>query len=295
MLGDAPAVDALQARHEPVRPAHVAQVVDAQQQAEVAAVADLVELDHAGREVRQLRLGRPARARRCAPAVSSSSRSMRCKLARALPRTPRRARSRSTSSFRRSSSSVRSRDARLSASRWSASMRARRPAASASALRRVLGPAARRRRARAASSSAAAAARGPPRTPGSARAAAKAARPEAWRRLSHGRQNRGLPSISFGTGTPKYFSTVGPMSIDARVLLGELAVRDEQARDGLVVEPAVVAAPLARVRIDDVAGRRPAERGLPGHAVAVRHAHLEVRRVLQERDRCRCRRACRRC
>ena len=71
-----------------------------------------------------------------------------------------------------------------------------------------------------------------PAAPGSARGGARGAAGRVagpW----HGRQKRGLPSISFGTGTPKYFSTVGPRSMTRGSCTASL--RFEMSSPGIVL------------------------------------------------------------
>ena len=292
VLGDAPAVEALQA---PTRTGTRAPSRAGRRRSSACGGS---------------RRCRPCRARPCGPsgraaataavrssvairaAVSSSSRSIRCRSS-VLAENSSARRSRSTSSFLRSSSSVRSREARLSASSCSDSDARGRPGGHGLGAGRVLRPGAGTGEGRGREQGHRHGRAGRPRSPASRGRRRSAA--EGVAEPVHGRQKSGLPSISLGTGTPKYFSTVGPMSITPGVLRVDPAVRDEQARDRLVVEPAVIAAPLAGVGVDDLAGRRPAERRLPRHAVAVHHARSAGRARCRGTGRCRCRLACRRC
>ena len=61
----------------------------------------------------------------------------------------------------------------------------------------------------------------------------------------------GLPSMSVGIGTPKYFSTVGAISMIDGASDADRPVRHQHAGRRREVVAAVIAAPLLHVRIDD--------------------------------------------
>ena len=227
VFGDAAAVKALQAGHEPVRAPHVAQVVHAHQHPEVAAVAHFVELDHAGREVRQLRLGgllEPGNpdggvvelALDALELEGAGGELLRAQVALDLE-LPEVLEQRPLARGKTVGFLLQILDPR------------RRAGGHGFGARRVLRPAARGEgRGQQQRSCHGRACRPRLAAPGWGEGAAAGG--EAW--PSHGRQNSGLPSISFGMGTPKYLSTDGPRST-TRGSCAE-SLRFEMRRPGIV-------------------------------------------------------------
>ena len=201
------------------------------------------------------------------PASSASTSRRRDRAASA----PRLLICRSSSSFRRSPSSVRSCAASRSASRCSACSRsAARGRAPRCARGRTVGRCDRRghkgnkgRRGR--------------RTPGRLSATSPGASPEPRAPTS---LRRSVFHLSLRYRQAEVLQHGRRDVHDRAARRQRRAVRDQRAGGRLVVVRAMVAGPLLHVRVDD-ARRRAAERRLPGHPVAVGEPDLQLGGVLQ--------------